>query len=124
MHTTLEHYLKEKNSSVSSWQHGHEIHTLLANIDPSEQELSEFHWSNQASGLSSCTQQGKGAELSRDKDPEQVSKKGHLTIQAESFIYLYGCSVKLLPHMGRTQARGICQILDLTAYVQERMRKH
>lgn len=70
MHTTLEHYLKEENYSVSSWQHAHEIHSLLANIDPSEQELSQFHWSNQAGGLSSCTQQGKGAEISRDKDAE------------------------------------------------------
>lgn len=41
--TTLEHYPKEKKASVSSWQHSHEIHTPLANIDPSEQELSEFH---------------------------------------------------------------------------------
>lgn len=36
MHTTLEHYPKEKNISVSSWQFSHEIHTPLAHIDPSE----------------------------------------------------------------------------------------
>lgn len=33
MHTTLEHYLKQKTSSVSSWQQAHEIHTLLANTE-------------------------------------------------------------------------------------------
>lgn len=68
--TTLEHYPKEKKASVSSWQHSHEIHTPLANIDPFEQELSEFHWSSQAGGLSSCRQQGKGEKLSGDKNPE------------------------------------------------------
>lgn len=59
-----------KKASVSSWQHSNEIHTLLANIDPSEWELSEFHWSTQAGGLLSCRQREKGEKLSRDKDPE------------------------------------------------------
>lgn len=45
MHTTLEHYPKEKkkSASVSSRQFSHEIYTPLAHIDPSERELSEFH---------------------------------------------------------------------------------
>lgn len=130
MHTTLEHYLKEKKASVSSWQHSHEIHTLLANTSPSEQELSEFHWSSQAGGLSSCRQLGKGEKLSGDKDPEhrlnRLERKDIWLSKLRAFVllFIFNCSIKLLPDMGRIQGRGKFQILDLASYLQEQMGKH
>lgn len=71
MHTTREHHLKEEKHLYQAGSLiSHEIHTLPANIDPSEQELREFHCFSQAGALSSSRQRGKGEKLPGEKDLE------------------------------------------------------